>query len=77
VVADLKKIKAGETLAPVLLVQGIPLWVAHGYHRICTRYHLREKTPAPCRIVARDPEELTLGIRRLTPRAETATVGFR
>ena len=54
VVADLKKIKAGEKLAPVLLVQGIPLWVADGYHRVCTSYHLNEKTPVPCRIVPRD-----------------------
>jgi hypothetical protein len=56
VVADLKKIKAGEKLAPVLLVEGIPLWVADGYHRVCTSYHLDEKTPVPCRIVPRDPK---------------------
>ena len=50
----MKKIKAGEKLAPVLLVQGVPLWVADGYHRVCTSYHLDEKTPVPCRIVPRD-----------------------
>ncbi|MGH9096210.1 MAG: hypothetical protein ACRDWB_02190 [Acidimicrobiales bacterium] len=54
VVADLKKIKAGEKLAPILLVQGIPVWVADGYHRVCTSYHLNEKTSVPCRIVPRD-----------------------
>ena len=54
VVNDMKKIKAGEKLAPVLLVQGTPLWVADGYHRVCTSYHLNEKTPVPCRIVPRD-----------------------
>jgi hypothetical protein len=47
VVADLKEIKAGEKLAPVLLVQGIPLWVADGYHRVCTSYHLDEKPRFP------------------------------
>jgi hypothetical protein len=56
VVNDMKKIKAGEKLAPVLLVQGVPLWVADGYHRVCTSYHLNEKTPVPCRIVPRDPK---------------------
>ncbi|HEX3841251.1 MAG TPA: hypothetical protein VHU85_10705 [Acidimicrobiales bacterium] len=56
VVADLKKIKAGEKLAPVLLVRGVPLWVADGYHRVCTSYHLDEKSPVPCRIVPRDPK---------------------
>jgi hypothetical protein len=46
--ADLDKVKAGKKLSPVLLIQGIPLWVADGYHRICASYHLDEKTPVPC-----------------------------
>ena len=45
--------KAGTKLSPVLLVRGDPLWVADGYHRICTSYHLDEDTEIPCRIVAR------------------------
>ena len=53
VAADLKKVKLGDRLSPVLLVQGEPLWVADGYHRICASYHLDEKTEVPCRIVAR------------------------
>lgn len=53
VVADLNKVKAGAKLSPVLLVWGIPLWVADGYHRVCASYHLNEKTPVPCRMVAR------------------------
>jgi hypothetical protein len=53
VVTDLDKVKAGRQLSPVLLVQGIPLWVADGYHRICASYHLDEKALVPCRIVAR------------------------
>ena len=47
------KVKKGEKLSPVLLVQGTPLWVADGYHRICTSYHLDEKEPVPCRIAPR------------------------
>jgi hypothetical protein len=53
VLADLKKIKLGEKLSPVLLVQGAPLWVADGYHRICASYQLDEKSEVPCRIVNR------------------------
>jgi hypothetical protein len=56
VVADLEKIKAGDKLAPVLLVQGIPLWIVDGYHRVCTSCHLNEKTAVPCRIVPREPK---------------------
>jgi hypothetical protein len=51
--SDLEKIKSGEKLSPVLLVQGVPLWVADGYHRICVSYHLNEKETVPCRIVPR------------------------
>lgn len=53
VAADLEKIKFGKKLSPVLLVRGIPLWVADGYHRICVSYHLDEKTLVPCWIVGR------------------------
>ena len=53
VAADLNKVKQGDKLSLVLLVQGVPLWVADGYHRICASYHLDEKTEVPCRVVAR------------------------
>ena len=53
VAIDLDKVKRGEKLSPVLLVEGVPLWVADGYHRICVSYHLNEKEPVPCRIVPR------------------------
>ncbi len=53
VAADLEKIKFGKKLSPVLLIEGVPLWVADGYHRICVSYHVNEKTLVPCRIVAR------------------------
>ena len=51
--SDLEKVRHGKKLSPVLLVQGEPLWVADGYHRVCASYHLDEKTPVPCRIVPR------------------------
>jgi hypothetical protein len=56
VAADLDKVSAGQKLSPVLLVQGIPLWVADGYHRVCASYHLDEKTSVPCRMTARTPK---------------------
>lgn len=52
VTADLEKVKSGRKLSPVLLVQGSPLWIADGYHRVCASYHLDEKAWVPCRIVA-------------------------
>ena len=55
VAADLEKIKADKKLSPVLLVEGIPLWIADGYHRICASYHTDGKTEIPCRIVAGRP----------------------
>ena len=51
--ADLDKVKIGKKLSPVLLVHGIPLWVADGYHRVCASYHLNEKSPVPCLMTAR------------------------
>jgi hypothetical protein len=51
--ADLEKIKLHTKLSPVLLVEGVPLWVADGYHRVCVSYHLDEKELVPCRIVPR------------------------
>jgi hypothetical protein len=55
VAADLEKVKSGTKLSPVLLVHGAPLWVADGYHRVCASYHLDEKIPVPCRMIARKP----------------------
>ena len=53
VAADLEKVKFGAKLSPVLLVQGHPLWVGDGYHRVCASYHLDEKASVPCRITTR------------------------
>ena len=57
VAKDLKKVKAGKKLSPVLLVRGrlgaadVPLTVADGYHRICASWHLDEDADIPCRMV--------------------------
>jgi hypothetical protein len=56
VATDLEKVRQGIKLSPVLLVQGAPLWVADGYHRVCASYHLDEKEPVPCRIAPRAPK---------------------
>ena len=56
VAKDLSKVKSGTKLSPVLLVRGIPLWVADGYHRVCASYSLDEDAEIPCRIVSRGPD---------------------
>lgn len=57
VAADLKKIKKGKALSPVLLVRGnaatgAPMTVADGYHRICASWYRDENIPIACRIVS-------------------------
>jgi hypothetical protein len=54
--ADLKKIRHGKPLPPVLLIRGnvsehIPLIVADGYHRICAICYYDESAPISCRMV--------------------------
>jgi hypothetical protein len=56
VAKDLKKVRAGKRLSPVLVVRGDlphdrPLTIADGYHRICASYHLSEDDDIPCRMV--------------------------
>ena len=53
--ADLKKVRKGQLLSPVLLIRGnakvgLPLTIADGYHRVCTSYHIDEDANIPCRI---------------------------
>jgi hypothetical protein len=57
VVADLKKIKKGKPMSPVLLVRGnaangARMTVADGYHRICASWYRDENIPIACRIVS-------------------------
>lgn len=57
VASDLRRIRKGKQLSPVLLVRGdltrgFPLQVADGYHRLCASYRTAEDTDIPCRLVA-------------------------
>ena len=50
VAADLKKIRKGKPLSPIILVQGNlsqgrPLVIADGYHRVCAACHADEDGP--------------------------------
>jgi hypothetical protein len=53
---DLKKIKKGTPLSPILAVRGdlntgVAMQIADGYHRVCASYHTDENTDIPVRIV--------------------------
>ena len=80
---DLRKVRTGERLSPVLLVRGaldsdVPMTVADGYHRICASYHLDEDADIPCRIA--DPpvgRPATTGPRPAGPRSRKAPAGAR
>lgn len=49
---DLKKVKKGNKLSPILLVRSDhKLIIADGYHRICALYYLSEDLEIPCRLV--------------------------
>jgi hypothetical protein len=58
VVGDLKKLKKGQPLSPVLIVRGdadrgLPIVIADGYHRICASWYRDENIPIACRLVDR------------------------
>jgi hypothetical protein len=58
VAEDLRKIKKGQLLSPVLLVRGDAragraLVIADGYHRICASYSRDENIEIACRLVSR------------------------
>ena len=49
---DLKRVRKGIALSPILLVRGDAtagqlLQIADGYHRVCASYHLQEDTDIP------------------------------
>ena len=49
---NIKKVKKGKKLSPVLLVRSLgKLIIADGYHRICAIYYLSEDLNIPCRLV--------------------------
>ena len=52
VAKDLKKVKKGMLLSPVLLmrgdaVSGVPMTIADGYHRVCASYYIDENADIP------------------------------
>jgi len=50
--ANIKKVKKGGKLSPILLVRGSDkLIIADGYHRVCAIYFLSEDLVVPCRLV--------------------------
>jgi len=56
VLRDLKKIKKGQRLSPILAVRGdlntgVAMQIADGYHRVCASYYTDENTDIPVRIV--------------------------
>jgi hypothetical protein len=57
VARDLKRIKKGKQLSPILVVRGdlthdVALQIADGYHRVCASYHTDENTDIPVKIVS-------------------------
>jgi hypothetical protein len=58
VASDLRKLKKGQALSPVLIVRGdadkgLPIVIADGYHRICASWYKDENIPIACRVVDR------------------------
>jgi hypothetical protein len=56
VAENLKRIKKGKKLSPVLLIrgnakQGVTLTIADGHHRICASWYWDENAPVSCCIV--------------------------
>lgn len=49
---NIKKVKKGGKLSPILLVRGnAKLIIADGYHRVCAIHYLSEDLEIPCRLV--------------------------
>ncbi|HKU36436.1 MAG TPA: hypothetical protein VJP90_12880 [Paenarthrobacter sp.] len=62
VVSDLRKIRNGKRLSPVLMVRGdlsrgIPAQVVDGYHRVCASYYTDENTDIPLKLADPLPEQ--------------------
>jgi len=47
---DVRRVKRGKKLSPVLLVEDGRLIIADGYHRVCAIYVLSEDLEIPCRL---------------------------
>ena len=49
---NMRKVKKGGRLSPILLVKhDYKLIIADGYHRMCAAYYLSEDLKIPCRLV--------------------------
>jgi len=51
---NIKKIKAGNKISPILLVRDSKsgnVVIADGYHRMCAVYHFNEDALIPCQII--------------------------
>jgi hypothetical protein len=48
---NVRKVRKGKKLSPVLLVEDRRLIIADGYHRVCAIYELSEDLEVPCRLV--------------------------
>jgi hypothetical protein len=48
---NVRKVRKGKKLSPVLLVEDRRLVIADGYHRVCAIYELSEDLEVPCRLV--------------------------
>ncbi|MFJ4209028.1 hypothetical protein ACIPY2_11265 [Paenarthrobacter sp. NPDC089675] len=62
VASDLRKIRNGKQLSPVLMVrgdlsQGIPAQVVDGYHRVCASYYTDENTDIPLKLADPLPQQ--------------------
>ena len=53
VMENIRKVKKGKKLSPVLLLRDGKLVIADGYHRLCSIYYLSEDLEVPCRITDR------------------------
>lgn len=47
---NIRKVRKGKKLSPILLVRDGKLVIADGYHRVCAIYYLSEDLEVPCRI---------------------------
>jgi hypothetical protein len=78
VARDLREVRAGRKLSPVLVLRGdlgreVPLTVADGYHRICASYHLNEDAEIPCRLAGLAiPDDSPEGVRPKADRGRPA-----
>ena len=54
---DMRKVKKGKKLSPILLVRDRDLIIADGYHRVCSIYYLSEDLEVPCRITDKSQKE--------------------